>query len=169
MKKLIAIFLLLTGVPVSDVFAQGPSFRASLEPDTVLWGNLVKVSFTVKNGDAQNFQAPSFVGFDLAAGPNTSSSFRIINGSTSREITYSYYLKPRDIGNVFIEPAYVEVDGVLLETPALEVVIEPNPDGIQQIAEPRLGPEFIPGRNREGLDTPDPTEAPAKKRKTTKL
>lgn len=169
MKKLITIFLLLVGMPLSGVFAQTSSFSASLEPDTVLWGNLVKVSFTIKNGEAQNFQAPSFVGFDLAAGPNTSSSFRIINGSTSREITYSYYLKPRDIGIVFIDPAYVEIDGVLMETPALEVVIEPNPDGVQQMPEPRTGPEFSPGRNREGLDTPDPIKTPSKKRKTTKL
>jgi hypothetical protein len=149
--------------------AGAQSFRAVLEPDTVLLGNVVKVSFTIKDSDGRNFEAPSFRGFDLVSGPNTSSSFQMMNGRTTREVSYSYYLKPRDIGVVFIDPARVEIDGLIVETPALEVVVEPNPEGLLQSPAPRRAPQFSPGRNREGLDDPEPVPVPQQKRKTIKL
>ena len=126
---LTACFLLFWSI----VFAQKVRFTVNVSPSaSVLMGNTVEVQFTLENAGGLNFQPPSFEGFEIVSGPNQSSSFSMINGTTTQSMSYSYYLEPKDIGNYYIEPASIEADGEILTTSPVEVIVELNPDGIIQ-------------------------------------
>lgn len=130
MKKLILLSLFL-GVAGWGL-AQSASFKVQLSTDSLLLGNYTEVSFTLENANGRNFQAPSFEGFQIVGGPNQSSSFSMVNGAVSQSLSYTYYIEPLEIGNYYIEPASIETDEGILETQPIEVIVVPNPDGIQQ-------------------------------------
>lgn len=128
------IGILFFGIGISAAQAQkeAPSWEVQVSTDSLLMGNQLKVSFILKNGEGRQFEAPNFVGFQVVGGPNQSSSMTVINGQMSRESSYSYYLMPVEEGNYYIEPAIITIDGAPLETPPLEVIVFPNPDGVKQ-------------------------------------
>ena len=107
------------------------SFTVEVSSDSILMGNMVSVVFTVE-GKGDDFQAPFFKEFDLVSGPNVSSSFSMFNGTSSQKTAYTYYLKPREVGSYYIEPASVAVDGEILETMPIPIMVVPNPEGIIQ-------------------------------------
>lgn len=131
MKIFSVIFLFLIAL-FSLQAQQNISFSVSVSSDSILLGNQFEARFTLKNAKGENFQAPIFDEFDVISGPNTSSSATIINGAMTQSITYTYRLRPRDIGNYFIPPASVEIEGNIVETQPLEIMVVPNPDGILQ-------------------------------------
>lgn len=133
-KHLILTFLFCFGIYISNTLAQEneTSWEAIVSTESLLMGNRMKVTFKLKNGDGRNFQAPTFNGFQIMSGPNQSTAMTIINGNMSRESSYSYYLAPVEEGTFYIEPAAIEVDGVALETLPIEILVMPNPDGIEQ-------------------------------------
>lgn len=117
---------------------QDVRWEVQVNTDSLLMGNNLKVTFNLSNAKGKQFQSPNFEGFQLVSGPNQSSSMSIINGDVSRELAYTFFLAPLEEGNYYIEPAVIYVDGEALETAPIEVVVFPNPDGIQQ-REPRKG------------------------------
>ena len=107
------------------LFAQpkGPmTFTASADARQVLIGSYFDISFTLKNGDGENFRAPSFNGFTVLSGPNRSVSTSSINGRWSKELTYSYTLQPKKIGRYEIPGATIKVNNKLMSSN--KVVIE---------------------------------------------
>jgi len=114
-------------------------FTVRVSTDSVLMGNPFQVQFTLENGEGRNFSAPSFSpDFMVVSGPNTSTSISVMNGQTSRSMTYTYLLEPVGEGNFFIGPATVETDEGYLETSPIEIMVVPNPDGIRQPLDDRL-------------------------------
>lgn len=107
-----------------------PSFSVEVNKTSILLGNYIQVTFTLKNAGGNKFEAPTFEGFDIVGGPNQSSSFSMMNGVTTQSTSYTYYIKPRDVGNLFVEPAFIDVDGQTLETQPIEIIVLENPDGI---------------------------------------
>ncbi|MFM2395291.1 MAG: hypothetical protein RLZZ546_3274 [Bacteroidota bacterium] len=108
------------------------SFIAKVSKDEVLMGNLIKVEFTLNNVKGK-FEAPEFKHFDIISGPNTSSSMYVVNGKSTSMINYTYFLKPKKEGEVFIENAYIinEKDSDQnLETSPIKITVKSNPDGI---------------------------------------
>lgn len=183
MKK-VCILLMFSLMTTTSILSQnGASFSVEISNDSILMGNMFKVIFTLAEGQGDDFQAPRFSGFDVISGPNVSSSFSMMNGQTSQTVAYTYYLKPRDIGNYYIEPASIAVDGGILETIPQSVVVVPNPDGIIQGPERQSNDPFNfrfemddfpwPQFPSFEFDMPEfkemPKEAPKKKRKTYKL
>jgi hypothetical protein len=144
----------------SHLMAQdGPKFTVEVSSDSILMNNYFTVSFTLENAEGANFMPPAFDEFEVASGPNTSSSMSIMNGKVSQKVTYTYYLRPRDIGNYFIEPASIESDEGVLETLPREVIVLPNPEGIIQQPKPRTesfnfnsSPFFGPDMKMEGME-----------------
>lgn len=132
MKKVLIIGVLLLSCSAIRAQSEAVRFTVEVSTDSLLMGNLLQVSFTLENGQGQNFQAPLFTGFSVVSGPNYSSSMSIVNGRTSQRLAYTYQLMPEEVGNYYIEPASIKVDGQVLETAPLEVIVAPNPDGIQQ-------------------------------------
>ncbi len=124
---IVLLFTFSTQARVSDT---EPEFLVEVSKTSVLLGNYIEVVFTLKNASGNNFEAPTFKGFDIVGGPNQSSSFSMMNGVTTQSMSYSYYLQPKDIGNLFLEPAFINADGKTLETQPIEIIVLENPDGI---------------------------------------
>lgn len=149
-------------------FAQDAKFTVTVSSDSVLLGNYIQVSFLLENANAQDFAPPTFEGFDVISGPNTSSSMSIINGAVSQSLSYTYYVQPRDIGNYYLTPASITTEEKVLETEPIEIMVLPNPDGIiQQPQEKRSSRMDFFGTfppSREEIPT-----TPKKKKKKRKI
>lgn len=157
MKKLLLILFLSSTIGLAN--AQEVAFTVEVSVDSLLMGNTTKVTFTLENAKGYNFKAPDFVDFQIVGGPSQASSFSMINGAITQTQSYAYYLQPLDIGNFFIQPASIETDEGVLETIPIEVLVVPNPDGIEQ----KLGPK----PKRERLN-PVPPEKPNPKKSRKK-
>ena len=134
MKRKYLIVILLAGLFSLDGFSQSeePSFSVSVSSDSVYFGNRFKVTFTLENGQGENFLPPDFASFQMASGQMMSSRMSIVNGEMSQTSSYFFYLEPKEIGRYFIEPASIMVDGEVFETMPYEVFILDNPEGIRQ-------------------------------------
>lgn len=111
---------------------ENAKFTVQVSTDSVLFGNYFQVQFILENASGSDFRPPSFDDFEVINGPNMASNFSMTNGSISQSITYTYYLKPREIGNYYIHPASIKAGEKIVETDAKEVLVVPNPDGIIQ-------------------------------------
>lgn len=127
MRCFIYFFLLFSGM----VHAQKLEFNVTVSSDTLLLGNYLEVKFEVTNGKGR-FTAPDFAGWNVVSGPNTSSSFSIINGDVKQSSSYSYYLEAGFEGLYQINPAQLETEDGILKTPAIQIIVLPNPEGIRQ-------------------------------------
>lgn len=152
-------------------FAQDATFSVTVSSDSVLLGNYIQVSFLLEHANAQHFDPPTFEGFDVISGPNTSSSMSIVNGVMSQSLSYTYYVQPRDIGNYYVTPASITTEKKVLETAPIEIMVLPNPDGIIQQPQQRKSPRmdffgtFPPSRK----EIPATPKKKKKKRKVYKL
>ena len=179
MKRKFLLLTLLVGLFSLSGYSQSDevSFTVSVSADSVYFGNKFKVTFTVENGEGNNFMQPEFAAFDMASGQMMSSSISIINGAMSQTKSFSYYLEPKEIGRYFIEPASIEVDGEIYETAPYEVFVLANPDGIkQEIEGDRRNNSFfhdfdmtIPQMPEFDMPVPEQQSPKKKKRKTTRL
>ncbi len=107
--------------------AQTITFEAYADARQVVRNGYFNVSFTLTNADGANFKAPSFRDFVVAGGPNRSMSTTLVNGVMSREISYSYTLRPRKTGKFTIESAIIQANGKEMRTPPLVIeVVEGN-------------------------------------------
>lgn len=131
--------------------AQDPRLIVSVSSDTVLLGNYFELKFTIENSPANGFEAPSLHEFNVIGGPNTSSSMSNIYGEASQSASYTYYLEPVEIGVYTIRPAYLTTGEVALETPPIDIIVIPNPDGI--IKQPHT-----PGKRIEQFQMPSKRE-----------
>ena len=138
MKKVLFVSLALLSLSMLHAQQNEVRFTVEVSTDSLLMGNALQVRFILENGQGQDFQAPYFNGFSVVSGPNYASSMSIVNGRTTQRLTYTFHLVPEDIGNYYIEPASIKVGGQYLETAPIEVIVFPNPDGIQQ--------DFPPGQ-----------------------
>lgn len=120
-------------------------FSVKVSTDSVLFGNYFQVHFALENASGTEFQPPAFDEFEVVSGPNMSSSFSMNNGKIAQSVTYTYYLKPKEVGNYYIQPASIKAGYKILETDAKEVLVVPNPDGVIQNPEP-------PQRQGMGMD-----------------
>lgn len=173
MSRLLLILAIgFLGWPTQAGAQDDASFTLEVSGDSVLLGNYLAVRFTLKNVEGNNFTAPAFEGFEVN-GPNVSSSMSIINGEASQQISYTYYLKPLEIGNYYIEPASIIAGEEVLETAPFEVIALPNPDGV--VEEPRLEGSQFEFRFNPGDLLPPPElkmekdKKKKKKRKTYKM
>lgn len=125
MKKIFAILLSLLA---SGVMYAAVSFRASA-PNTVAAGQTFQLVYIV-NEQGKDFRLPSVNGFDILAGPytSTSSSTSIINGkvSSSKEIRYTYTLQAQKEGQFTIAAATIVVDGQKYSSNPLTIKVLPE-------------------------------------------
>ena len=156
MKKLIFFLLFM-----SNISAQDKSFTISTNFDTIYLGNYLEVKFTATNVDGK-FSEPSFPGLNVIAGPNTFKSTSIMNGEKHSSSSYSYFIKPEEIGVYIIDVAKLETEDKILKTKEKKIVVLPNPNNIIQSKEESDQNDF------EFLGKPDPVKVKSKK-KTFKI
>ncbi|MEY2904703.1 MAG: hypothetical protein RJA52_719 [Bacteroidota bacterium] len=137
------------------------SFSAEVAQDTLLAGNIVQVVFKLENGKGTGFEPPIFEKFEIVQGPSTQSYFSMVNGEVSQSLSFTYWIKPKEEGILYIEPASISVEEKIIETKILNIVVLPNPDGKVEDPSPLIDNDFF----KEIM----PKSTPKKKRKTTKL
>lgn len=130
MKKiLIALSLILVSI---GVFAQELTVRA---PGRVEQGQRFEVRFEV-NAKASDFRGPSFKGFSVLSGPNTStqSSVSIVNGQMSKSFTQGFtYILLADVeGSFSVGGASCTVDGKKVSCPGFTIKVEKGSGQSQQ-------------------------------------
>jgi hypothetical protein len=118
----LALWLLGWVVP-----AAAASFTASLDRDTIMLGDSVRLSLTFEGGQPKSI--PSLPGIpNLQIGYNgQSSQFNSINGQVSQSFTHNFTVTPRQIGDYTIPALTCEMGGQTFTTPALRLkVVKPN-------------------------------------------
>ena len=124
---LIALFFL----QFTYLQSQEVSFDLEVSYDTVYVGNALSVRYIMKNMSG-DFQPPSFQGFRVIGGPNVSNHFSMMNGVTNQQMSYQFMLMPDDIGDIQLDPARLVSDQINTESPSINIVVMPNPNGIVQ-------------------------------------
>jgi hypothetical protein len=116
MKKfLIAIVL----VACNSLLAQ-VQFEAKVSKTSLGLNERLRIDF-VMNMDGDNFNQPSFEGFRIIAGPSQQVSQSWVNGKSSFEKTYSYFLLPQQKGNLIIKQATIEYNGQIYKTNPIKI------------------------------------------------
>ena len=110
MKNIIILFTLLLACKFG--FADKIELKATA-PKVVAVGEQFRLTYSL-NDKGEDLKVPTFKGFNLLAGPSTSSSSSTswINGkvTSTSEYTYTYILEATEEGEYFISPAIVYVD-----------------------------------------------------------
>jgi len=100
------------------------SFIAVAESESIRPGNLVEVSFILKNGEGEDFTSPDFSkDFFVLSGPNRGISTVIQNGQMQREMSFSYTLQPKRNGKLTIAHAKIKVGGKGMRSNALVILV----------------------------------------------
>ena len=122
MKKIIGILILLA--LGTTLHAQQMTVQA---PQSVYEGDYFTVRFVV-DARASGFHGPSFKGFSLRSGPNTSSSssFSFVNGqmTSSVQTIYSYTLAADVVGTFTVDPATCTADGKKVSSQSFTIKVE---------------------------------------------
>ena len=127
MKK----YILLLLISFQGLLAQ-VQFEAKVSRNSLGLNERLRVDF-IMNVDGDNFVQPNFEGFRVIAGPSQQISQSWINGRSSFEKIYSYFLLPLQKGNLVIKQAVIEFNGQLYKTAPIRVIVT-NP--VQQQADP---------------------------------
>lgn len=115
MKKY--IFLIL--ISFQGLLAQ-VQFEAKVSKTTLGLNERLRIDFAM-NIDGDNFNEPSFEGFRVIAGPSQQVSQSWVNGRSSFEKIYSYYLVPNQKGNLVIKQATIEYNGQVYKTSPVKI------------------------------------------------
>jgi hypothetical protein len=97
-------------------------FEAKVSKTTLGLNERLRIDF-VMNIDGDNFSEPSFGGFRIIAGPSQQVSQSWINGRSTFEKIYSYYLIPNQKGNLIIKQATIEYNGQVYKTSPIRITV----------------------------------------------
>jgi hypothetical protein len=127
MKKSFILLLLCIQGLVAQV-----QFEAKVSKTTLGLNERLRVDFTM-NFDGDNFMPPTFDGFRVIAGPSQQVSQSWVNGKSSFNKTYSYYLLPTQKGTISIKQASIEYNGQAYKTTPISVKVS---DAVEQPRDP---------------------------------
>jgi hypothetical protein len=127
MKKYLIVILLTFQGLLAQV-----QFEAKVSKATLGLNERLRVDFAM-NIDGDNFNEPSFDGFRVIAGPSQQVSQSWINGRSTFEKIYSYYLVPNQKGTLTIKQATIEYNGQIFKTNPIKVTVT---DAVEQPKDP---------------------------------
>lgn len=129
------------------------SFEANADAKQVLLDGYFEVAFTLKNANGTDFTPPSFKDFIILAGPGTSTSMQVINGTVTRETSLTYTLQPKKAGKFTIGSASIRANGRKMVSKSITVEVVKN-TGSQQNGRSGGGDAFVrvvPGKTKAYL------------------
>lgn len=127
--KLLLLTILLSSSYV--FYGQELEIKTEVSSDSILLGNHFILEISLNENDAE-IVTPIWEGMQLISGPNVSMSMQMINGDTTVKKSFSYYLKPEDVGQYYIEPIEIKFKDQLWFTEPLEINVYHNPKEIIQ-------------------------------------
>ena len=138
--KYISILFLVLATSMASAQVK---FEAKVSKKKLGVNERLRIDFEM-NKDGDNFIPPSFNGFTVVGGPNTSVSNSWANGKRSYAKTYSYFLAPKKRGKFTIKQAKIEIGGETYKTFPITINItaavdRPNsPPGASDIASEKI-------------------------------
>ena len=114
-RYLAAIVFLLYGSISAQV-----QFEARVSKTTLALNERLRIDFMM-NVDGDNFVPPNFDGFRIIAGPSQQISQSWVNGRSSFEKAYSYFLSPNQKGTLVIKAATIEYNGQIYKTAPIRI------------------------------------------------
>jgi hypothetical protein len=138
MKRILIILFLITQTLLAQV-----QFEARVSKTTLGLNERLRIDF-VMNMDGDNFNQPSFEGFRIIAGPSQQVSQSWINGKSSFEKIYSYYLLPQQKGNLIIKQATIEYNGQIYKTSPIKITVT---NAVQEARDPNDAPQISADNN----------------------
>jgi len=133
MKK----YLILLLISFHGLWAQ-VQFEAKVSKNTLGLNERLRIDFTM-NADGDNFSPPSFEGFRIVAGPSQQVSQSWVNGRSSFNKSYSYFLLPTQKGTLIIKQAAVEINGQIYKTNPIKINVTA---AVQQPRDPNEEPQI---------------------------
>jgi hypothetical protein len=112
-------YLILLFLSFQAMIAQ-VQFEAKVSKQTLGLNERLRIDFTM-NDDGDNFNPPNFEGFKIVAGPSQQVSQSWINGRSSFNKTYSYFLLPMQKGTLVIRQASIEIRGQIYKTSPIKI------------------------------------------------
>ncbi|PXY44657.1 BatD family protein [Flavobacterium hydrophilum] len=112
-------------------------FEARVSKNTLGVNERLRIDF-IMNVDGDNFEQPTFEGFRIVAGPSQQISQSWVNGRSSFQKIYSYYLLPNQKGTLIIKQAAIEYNGQVYKTSPIKIIVtnavaqERDPNSQQQ-------------------------------------
>jgi hypothetical protein len=131
-------YLILLLLSFQGLMAQ-VQFEARVSKTTLGLNERLRIDF-IMNVDGDNFVQPSFDGFRIVAGPSQQVSQSWVNGRSSFEKVYSYFLLPNQKGSLIIRQAAIEYNGQIYKTSPIKINVtaavaqERDPNDPQQIS-----------------------------------
>ena len=95
-------------------------FEARVSKTILGLNERLRIDF-IMNVDGDNFNQPSFDGFRVIAGPSQQVSQSWVNGKSSFEKVYSYFLLPNQKGSLVIKQAAIEYNGQIYKTSPIRI------------------------------------------------
>ncbi|WP_396168935.1 BatD family protein [Flavobacterium sp.] len=127
MKRIVILLFLITQSLLAQI-----QFEAKVSKTTLGLNERLRVDF-VMNMDGDNFNQPSFEGFKVIAGPSQQVSQSWVNGKSSFEKIYSYYLLPMQKGTITIKQATIEYNNQIYKTIPIKITVT---NAVQQERDP---------------------------------
>ena len=116
MKRFLAVLVLM----VCNLLSAQVQFEARVSKATIGINERLRIDFMM-NVDGDNFVQPSFEGFRIIAGPSQQVSQSWVNGRSSFEKIYSYFLLPNQKGILVIKQAAIEYNGQIYKTSPIKI------------------------------------------------
>src|SRR6476620_5230765 len=113
-------------------------FEAKASKTTLGLNERLRVDFSM-NDDGDNFTPPSFEGFRIVGGPSQQVSQSWINGRSSFNKSYSYFLLPTQKGTLTIRQASVEINGQIYKTNPIKITVT---NAVEQPRDPNDVPQI---------------------------
>ncbi len=132
-KYFIILILFITNSLLAQV-----QFEAKVSKNSLGLNERLRVDF-IMNDDGDNFSPPNFDGFRVVGGPSQQVSQSWINGRSSFQKSYSYYLLPLQKGTLTIRQASVEINGHIYKTNPVKINVT---NAIEQPKDPNNAPQI---------------------------
>lgn len=135
MKKLLQLYVFIFSI---TAFAQ-VQFEAKVSKTSLGLNERLRIDF-VMNYDGDNFTPPDFEGFRVVNGPMQQVSQSWVNGKSSFNKSYSYFLLPTRKGTITISQSTIEINGQEYKTSPVKINvtaaidIPKNPQDAPQIS-----------------------------------
>lgn len=128
MKKIISICILLNLIFCIPARGDNDNTFGVNAPEVVSSDEIFRLVYVASgSGKVSDFSAPDFEGFDVLAGPisSSSTSIQIINGkrSTNREESFTYTLRPLSEGKFTIGSASVKIGSKRYESGSVNIEV----------------------------------------------
>jgi hypothetical protein len=125
----LGLSLLATILPVSPITPVGvvqaqPGITATVDRTTLAFDEYLELTVTI-SGDVLDISGPDVSGLTdfKVIGSSVSTQVSMANGNLTAQGSYIYRLRPLREGDLIIPPFSVEVDGQIIQTEPIEIVV----------------------------------------------